>query len=96
MILFFKFQNESCLKKLRVKHAKNILFGNLNENSLRNKFGYLEEIIKNMFDVFLLSECKQDFSFPDTQFQIANYNMFRKDRKKHWWSVVLCESRFKL
>ena len=44
---------------------------------------YLKESIKNMFDVFMLSECKLDMSFPDTQFQIANYNnMFRKDRNK--------------
>ena len=36
-----------------------------------------------MFDVFLASECKLDLSFPDTQFQIANYNMFRKERSKN-------------
>ena len=35
-----------------------------------------------MFDVFLVSGCKLDLSFPDTQFQIANYYMFRKDRNK--------------
>ena len=57
-------KEESYLKKLRAKHAKNILFGHLNINSLRNKFEYLEEIIKNMFDVFLV--CKQDLPFPDT------------------------------
>ena len=36
-----------------------------------------------MFDVFLVSECKLDLSFPDTQFQIANYNMFWKDQNKN-------------
>ena len=74
---------KSCLIKLRAKHPKNILFGHLNINSLRNKFEYLEEIIKNMFDAFLVSECKLDLSFPDIQFQIANYNMFGKDRNKN-------------
>ena len=45
----------------------------------------------------MISEDKLDLSFPDTQFQITNYNMFRKDRKKKWWwSVTLCKSRFKL
>ena len=75
-------KDKSCLKKLRAKHPENNLFRHLNINSLRNKFEYLQEIIKNMFDVFLVSECKLDLSFPDTIFQIANYNMFCKYRNK--------------
>ena len=71
------------MRKLKAKRATNILFGHLNINSLQNKFEYLQEIIKNMFDVFLVSECKLDLPFPDTQFQIASYNMFRKDRNKN-------------
>ena len=35
-----------------------------------------------MFDVFLESEFRLDLSFPDTQFQIANYNIFGKDQNK--------------
>ena len=53
-------KSESCLKKLRAKHPKNILFGHLNMNLPRNKFEYLGEIIKNKLDVFLVSECKLD------------------------------------
>ena len=33
---------------------------------------YLEEIIKNMFDVFLVSKRKLDSSFSDIQFEIDN------------------------
>ena len=84
-------KDECCLKKLGAKHPKNILFEHLNINSLRNKFKYLADIIKNMFDVFLVSECKLDLSFPDTQFQIANYNMFRKDRNKNVNQDVNCK-----
>ena len=36
-----------------------------------------------MLDVFLVSECKLDLSFPDPQFQIDNYNMFPKDQNKN-------------
>ena len=72
----------SCFKKLRAKHPMNILFGHLNINSLRNRLEYLEKIIKNMFDVFLILEFKLDLSFPDTQFQIANH-MFQKDQSKN-------------
>ena len=31
----------------------------------------------------MVSEYKLDLYFLDTQFQIANYNMFRKDRNKN-------------
>ena len=34
-----------------------------------------------MLDIFLVSECKLDLSFPESQ--IANYNIFRKDRNKN-------------
>jgi len=32
------------------------------------------------FDVFLISESKLDSSFPDAQFFIPEYRIFRKDR----------------
>ena len=72
-------KDESCLKRLRGKHPKNIIFGYLDINSLQNKFEYLKEIIKNMFYVFLVTQCKLDLSFLNTQFQIVNYNMLRND-----------------
>ena len=42
-----------------------------------------------MFDVFLVSECKLDLSFPDTQFKRAHYNMFWKDRNKNGVGLLL-------
>ena len=36
-----------------------------------------------MFDVFLVSKFKLGLSFSHKQFQIANYNMFRKDQNKN-------------
>ena len=75
-------KGESCLKKLRAKHSKNILFGHLKKLNTF-KFEYLEDIIKVMFDVFLVSKFKLGLSFSHKQFQIANYNMFRKDQNKN-------------
>ena len=37
----------------------------------------------------MISEDKLDPSFPDTQFQITNYNMFRKDRNKNGGGLLL-------
>ena len=65
-------KDEPCLEKLRGKNPEKILFGDQNLNSIGNKCEYLEEIIKNMFDVFLVLECKLDLFFSDAQFQIAN------------------------
>ena len=41
-----------------------------------------------MFDVFLFSGCKLVFSFPDTQLQKANYNMFRKSQYKNGYGML--------
>ena len=52
-------------------HPKNLFYGYLNVNSIRNKI---------TFDIFLISETKIDDSFPSAQFQIEGYKSFRKDR----------------
>ena len=51
----------------------------LNINSFRNKFVFVEDIIK-LFDVFLVSESKLDQTFPSNQFRINGYKIFRLDR----------------
>ena len=48
------------------KHPKNVFLGHLNVNSLRNEFESVNELIKDTFDIFLVSESKLDSSFPDT------------------------------
>ena len=64
----------------RYKNSKNATTGHLNVNSLRNKFFAVDESIKNKIDVCLISETKVDESFPNQQFKINGYKMFRKDR----------------
>ena len=68
------------LKTFRFKNPKNLIMGHLNINSLRNKFDSIKSIISPNFDVFLVSETKLDESFPNNQFSITGYRMFRKDR----------------
>ena len=62
------------LRSLRSKHPKNVFLGHLNLNSLRNKFKSLNELIKDTFDIFLLSESKFDSSFPDSQCLIPGHH----------------------
>ena len=68
---------------LRRKFTINLFFGHLNVNSVRNKFEALEFLIKDNFDVFLVSESKHDSSFPEAQFKISGYRIFRHDRDKY-------------
>ena len=52
-------------KGIKAKHPKNLFFGHLNVNSIRNKFVSIEELIKITFDIFLISETKIEDSFPN-------------------------------
>ena len=53
------------MKKQRLDNAGNTITGHLNINSFRNKFIFVENIIK-LFDVFLVSESKWDHTFPSS------------------------------
>ena len=68
------------LKKIKSQHPKNLFFGQLNVNSIRNKFESVQEIIQNTFDIFLACETETHSSFPTQQFSIPEYRIFRKDR----------------
>ena len=61
------------------RFTKNLLLSHLNVNSLRNKFEALDLLIKDKFDLFLISESKLDSSFPEPQFKIPSYRIFRQN-----------------
>ena len=64
-----------------LEHFNTLIVGHLNINSIRNKFEMVAKTITN-FDVFLLSESKIDSTFPNMQFKIDGYKLFRRDRNK--------------
>ena len=76
------------MKKQRLDNASNTIIGHLNINSFRNKFVFLEDIMK-LFDVFLVSESKLDHTFPSNQFRINGYNIFRLDRNPFGGGLIL-------
>ena len=77
------------LKTFRFKNSKNLIMGHLNINSLRNKFESIKPIISPNFDIFLVSETKLDESFPNNQFSISGYGMFRQGRNRFVGSLCL-------
>ena len=76
------------MKKQRLDNANNRIIDYLNMNSFRNKFVFVEDIIK-LFDVFLVSESKLDHTFPSNQFRINGYKITRLDRNHFGDGLIL-------
>ena len=60
------FDVKSRLKEMKAQSSDKLILVHLNINSIRNKFEVLKFIIDNNIDMFLISETKQDDSFPTT------------------------------
>ena len=58
-------------------------------NSLRKKIEFLEPVIRNYFDISLVSETKLDSSFWGSQFSILGYRLLGKDRVRHGRGLIL-------
>ena len=69
------------LRSIRIKNLKNVIIGQLNINSLRNKFHALSNIIHGNLDILIITETKLDDTFPQNQFHIPGYRIpYRIDR----------------
>ena len=67
----------------RAKYSSNFLIAHLNINSYQNKFEEMREIIQKLrIQVMFIGETKIDSSYPDAQFTIPGYQLYRSDRKK--------------
>ncbi|XP_022788134.1 uncharacterized protein LOC111328049 [Stylophora pistillata] len=68
---------------VRVKYSSNFLTAHLNINSYQNKFEEMREIIQKLrIQVIFIGETKIDSSYPDAQFAISGYQLYRSDRMK--------------
>ena len=64
--------------------------GQININSIRNKFDILKELICDKVDILMVSETKLDSSFPDAQFLINGYSKpYRLDRNGKGGGIML-------
>ena len=67
-----------------------IILGQLNINSIRNKFDFLAQQVKGNIDILMISETKLDESFPVGQFLIDGYSVpFRFDRNGNGGGILL-------
>ena len=80
----------SNLHRVRIENPSRIIFGQINNSSIRNKFDLLMNIIKNEIDVFMILETKIENSFTISQFTMASYSIpFRPDRTSHGAGILL-------
>ena len=73
-------------KVLRKENDSNPIVACLNINSLGEKINHRREICKeSLTDILCVDRTKLDFSYPDAQFQINDYQFppFRRDRNKY-------------
>ena len=80
---------KSSLCNLKLRNLNRLIFGQININSIRNKFELLFSLVLNNIDVLLISETKIDNTFPVSQFCVPGYSVpFRLDRQET--EEVLC------
>ena len=71
-----------------LKNVNRLLIGNLNTNSVSEKFGQLKILVQGKLDIFVITETKIGSSFPKGQFLIEGFSEpYRLDRKKHTWRM---------
>ena len=80
----------SNLENIRKSNSKKIFIGHLNINSIRNKFDFLADIVKDNVDILMISESKLDDSFPDSQVLRQGFGKpFRLDRNRNGGGIML-------
>ena len=72
------------LRILRMKNVNRLIIGNLNINSISNKFDQLKLFVQGKVDILVVTEPKLDSTFPISQFVIDGYSeSYRFDRNRN-------------
>ena len=78
------------LHNYRLKHNRQLIFGHLNVNSMKNKFHEIYEILNNGYiDILGISETKLDESFSNSIFKIQDFTCHRLDRNIHGGGIMM-------
>ena len=82
--------NFKTISDFKRAHQNNFVFIHVNVNSFRHKFAHLQEILsQHRVDYFAISESKIDDSFPDAQFAVQGYNIFRQDNTSSSGGLII-------
>ena len=86
--------NDNCVfnvvKDFYLQNKKQCKIGHININSIRHKFEPFKEVMQeNIFDVLAIQETKIDDSFPDSQFAIPRFKLYRQDYKCNQGGIIM-------
>ena len=78
------------LKTLKLTNVNRIIIGQLNINSLRNKFDSLCSMVTGNLAILVITETKLDESFPSSQFILEGYQVpLRLDRNSEGGGIIV-------
>ena len=78
------------LSELRLRNVNRVLIGNLNINSIRNKFDQLKDTVLKYTDILILTETKLDDTFLTSQFLMDGLSRpYRFYRNKYGGGVMI-------
>ena len=78
------------IKKLNIRNPNKIIIGNLNINSLPNKFEQLKGIVIQYIDILVITETILDDTFPTAQFLVNGFSdPYRLDRNRNGGGVLI-------
>ena len=78
------------ISELRLRSVNRVLIGNLNINSIRNKFDQLKDSVWKYIDIYIFTEAKLDETFLISQFLMDGFSKpYRFDRNKHGGGVMV-------
>ena len=67
-----------------------LIIGNVNINSISNKFNQLKLFVQGKVDILIVTETKLDSTFPTSQFVIDGYSEpYRFDRNRNGGGVLI-------
>ena len=78
------------IKNLRLRNVNKVIIGNLNINSLPNKFDQLREIVLKYVDVLVVTETKLDDTFLLSQFLVSGFSVpYKLDRNRNGGGIMI-------
>ena len=78
------------MKNLKLEYNPRLVIGNININSISNKFDSLKLIAQGKIDILVITETKTDSTFPLNQFAIQGYpKPYRVDRNRNGGGVFI-------
>ena len=76
--------------KLKLRNISKVIIGNININSLANKFEQLKELVMKHVDILVITETKLDNSLPTSQFLVKGFaELFRLDRNRNGGGIMI-------